>query len=31
MSSFVSHPTIDCADAYALSEWWKPALANGAT
>lgn len=26
MTSFVSHTTIDCHDAYALSEWWKPVL-----
>ncbi|MEH3032559.1 MAG: VOC family protein [Aeromicrobium erythreum] len=26
MASFVSHTTIDCHDAYALSEWWKPVL-----
>lgn len=26
MSSYVSHTTIDCHDAYALSEWWKPVL-----
>lgn len=26
MTSFVSHTTIDCADAYTLSEWWKPVL-----
>lgn len=26
MTSFVSHTTIDCADAYALSEWWKQVL-----
>jgi hypothetical protein len=26
MTSFVSHTTIDCADAYALSEWWKAQL-----
>ncbi|WP_341928135.1 VOC family protein [Nocardioides psychrotolerans] len=26
MTSFISHTTIDCADAYALSEWWKPVL-----
>ena len=26
MTSFVAHTTIDCADAYALSEWWKPVL-----
>ncbi|QCW51428.1 VOC family protein [Nocardioides dongxiaopingii] len=26
MTSFVSHTTIDCRDAYALSEWWKPVL-----
>lgn len=26
MTSRVSHTTIDCRDAYALSEWWKPVL-----
>ncbi|WP_309648528.1 VOC family protein [Nocardioides sp.] len=26
MTSRISHTTIDCADAYALSEWWKPVL-----
>jgi Glyoxalase-like domain len=26
VTSFVSHTTIDCHDAYALSEWWKPVL-----
>ncbi|WP_341928134.1 VOC family protein [Nocardioides psychrotolerans] len=26
MTSLISHTTIDCADAYALSEWWKPVL-----
>ena len=26
MTSFVSHTTIDCSNAYELSEWWKPAL-----
>ncbi|GEP37766.1 glyoxalase [Nocardioides psychrotolerans] len=26
MTSFISHTTIDCADAHALSEWWKPVL-----
>lgn len=26
MACFVSHTTIDCHDAYALSEWWKTAL-----
>ena len=26
MTSFISHTTIDCHDAYALSEWWKPVL-----
>jgi catechol 2,3-dioxygenase-like lactoylglutathione lyase family enzyme len=26
MTSFVSHTTIDCSDAYALSEWWKQLL-----
>ena len=26
MTAFVSHTAIDCHDAYALSEWWKPVL-----
>lgn len=26
MTVFVSHTTIDCHDAYALSEWWKEVL-----
>ena len=26
MAAFVSHTTIDCADAFALSEWWKGVL-----
>jgi Glyoxalase-like domain len=26
MTSFVSHTTIDCADPYELSEWWKQVL-----
>jgi len=26
MVSAVSHTTIDCSDAYALSEWWKQVL-----
>ena len=26
MTSFVSHTTVDCHDAYALSEWWKALL-----
>jgi hypothetical protein len=26
MASFVSHTTIDCQNAYELSEWWKPVL-----
>ncbi|WP_296604743.1 VOC family protein [Nocardioides sp.] len=26
MTSFVSHTTIDCRNAYELSEWWKPVL-----
>lgn len=26
MTSFISHTTVDCRDAYALSEWWKPVL-----
>ncbi|GAA1974375.1 VOC family protein [Nocardioides panacihumi] len=26
MTSYISHTTIDCADAYELSEWWKVLL-----
>ena len=26
MTCYVSHTTVDCADAYALSEWWKKLL-----
>lgn len=26
MTSFVAHTTVDCHDAYALSEWWKDVL-----
>ena len=26
MTSFVSHTTIDCGNAYELSEWWKRLL-----
>lgn len=26
MTSFVSHTTVDCADAYALSRWWERVL-----
>jgi len=26
VTAFVSHTTIDCANAYELSEWWKPVL-----
>ncbi|GAA4809584.1 VOC family protein [Nocardioides caeni] len=26
MTSFISHTTVDCRDAFALSEWWKPVL-----
>jgi predicted enzyme related to lactoylglutathione lyase len=26
VASFISHLTIDCSDAYSLSEWWKPVL-----
>jgi predicted enzyme related to lactoylglutathione lyase len=26
MTSYVSHTTVDCADAYALSRWWQAVL-----
>jgi hypothetical protein len=26
MTAYVSHTTIDCRNAYELSEWWKPVL-----
>ena len=26
MTCLISHTTVDCADAYALSEWWKQVL-----
>jgi len=26
MTSFVAHTTVDCRDAYGLSEWWKQVL-----
>ena len=26
MTSFISHLTVDCGDAYSLSQWWKPVL-----
>lgn len=26
MTSLISHTTIDCTDAYALSQWWKVVL-----
>ncbi len=26
MTALISHTTIDCADAYTLSEWWKQVL-----
>lgn len=26
MTSFVSHTTVDCGDAYELSRWWKQLL-----
>jgi hypothetical protein len=26
MTSFISHTTIDCRNAFALSEWWKQVL-----
>ncbi len=26
MTSFISHTTVDCRNAYELSQWWKPVL-----
>lgn len=26
MTSFISHTSVDCRNAYELSEWWKPVL-----
>jgi hypothetical protein len=26
VTSYISHTTIDCGNAYELSEWWKPVL-----
>jgi hypothetical protein len=26
MTSYISHTSIDCHNAYELSEWWKPVL-----
>jgi hypothetical protein len=26
VTSFISHTAVDCANAYELSEWWKPVL-----
>ena len=26
MTSYISHTTVDCHNAYELSEWWKPVL-----
>ncbi|MBI2244886.1 MAG: VOC family protein [Nocardioides sp.] len=26
MTAFVAHTTVDCRNAYELSEWWKPVL-----
>ena len=26
MTSFISHTTVDCHDAYELSEWWKQVI-----
>lgn len=26
MTSYISHTTLDCRNAYELSEWWKPVL-----
>ena len=26
MTSFISHTSVDCADAYTLSQWWRTVL-----
>lgn len=26
MTAYIAHTTVDCADAYRLSEWWKQVL-----
>lgn len=26
MTAYISHTTVDCANAHELSEWWKPVL-----
>lgn len=26
MTAYLSHTSIDCTDAYTLSEWWKQTL-----
>jgi hypothetical protein len=26
VTSYISHTTVDCTDAYALSKWWEPVL-----
>lgn len=26
MTSYISHTSVDCGNAYELSEWWKPVL-----
>jgi hypothetical protein len=26
VTSYISHTTVDCRNAYELSEWWKPVL-----
>lgn len=26
MASYISHTTVDCTNAYELSQWWKPVL-----
>src|SRR5215213_9410926 len=26
MTSYISHTSVDCHNAYELSEWWKPVL-----
>lgn len=28
MTSFITHTTVDCRNAYELSEWWKQVLGH---